>query len=75
MRDTVVDHIKTLADAHGELAESLPGDAFIQEMSVRSNPIGGQFWCVVGARESYTKAIGKRRMGWVQLFASGFSHS
>ena len=48
MRDTVVDHIKTLADAHGELAESLPDDAFIQEMSVRSNPIGRQFWWLSG---------------------------
>jgi hypothetical protein len=57
MRDTIVGHIKTLADAHGELAESLPDDAFVQKMSARSNPIGAQFWCVVGARESYTKAI------------------
>ena len=68
MRDTVVDHIKALADAHAELAESLPDDAFAQKMSVRSNPIGAQFWCVVGARESYTKGI--ESDGWV-----GFSCS
>ncbi len=68
MRDTVVDHIKALADAHAELAESLPDDAFAQEMSVRPNPIGAQFWCVVGARESYTKGI--ESDGWV-----GFSCS
>ncbi len=68
MRNTVVDHIKTLADAHGELAGSLTDDAFAQEMSVRSNPIGAQFWCVVGARESYTNAI--ESDGWV-----GFSCS
>ena len=68
MGDSVVDHIKALADAHEELAESLPDDAFAQELSVRSNPIGAQFWCVVGARESYTKAI--ESDGWV-----GFSCS
>jgi hypothetical protein len=33
----------------GALASKLPG--------IRSNSIGSQLWCVVGARESYSRAI------------------
>jgi hypothetical protein len=36
-----------------------------------SNQISGQLWCMVGARESYTKAI--EAAGW-QGFACSLSH-
>jgi hypothetical protein len=42
-----------------ELAEGLNGDALVHHIGeARSNTIGEQFWCVVGARESYSAAIG-----------------
>lgn len=68
MRETVVANAKALIEGHGELAESLPEDAFVQTLETRSNAIGEQFWCVVGARESYVTAI--ENNGW-----SGFSCS
>ena len=40
------DFVTALTDE--DLARSLPG---------RSNTIGSQFWCVVGGRESYLKAL------------------
>jgi uncharacterized damage-inducible protein DinB len=40
-----------------ELADGLPDEAFAAELSVPSNSIGQQFWCLVGARESYSRAI------------------
>jgi hypothetical protein len=41
----------------GEFAGQLPGAAFATRLDVPSNAIGEQFWCVVGARESYARAI------------------
>jgi len=63
MREQAIEHIKTLFRSHQELAEFLPEEAFGQKMSVPSNTIGGQFWCLIGARESYTKAV--KENGWV----------
>lgn len=68
MREKVIEHIQALFRAHQELAEILPEEAFGQKLSIPSNTIGGQFWCLIGARESYTKAI--KENGWV-----GFSCS
>ena len=68
MREKVIEHIKALFRAHQELAESLPSEAFGQKLSIPSNTIGGQFWCLIGARESYAKAI--KENGW-----AGFSCS
>lgn len=68
VRETVVASTKALIEGHGELAESLPEEAFAQTLDTRSNAIGEQFWCVVGARESYVTAI--ENDGW-----SGFSCS
>ena len=62
MREEVIEHIKALFRAHQELAESLPSEAFGQKLSIPSNTIGGQFWCLIGARESYAKAI--KENGW-----------
>ncbi len=52
-----------------DLAQSLPIDAFkLKLKDLPSNTIGQQFWCVIGARESYLKAIANE--GW-----AGFSCS
>lgn len=41
-----------------DLAEHLPEEAFKLDLGGQpSNTIGEQFWCVVGARESYHEAI------------------
>lgn len=68
MRQAVIDHLKTLVQGHRELAEALPTHAFNQELAEPSNTIGAQFWCVIGARESYARAI--EGDGW-----AGFSCS
>ena len=57
VRDAVVSRIRALIEGCDALAESLPDGAFIETLPARSNSIGAQFWCVVGARESYAKAI------------------
>ena len=68
MREKVIEHIKALFRAHEDLAEILPDEAFGQKLSIPSNTIGEQFWCLIGARESYAKAI--KENGW-----AGFSCS
>jgi hypothetical protein len=68
VQQAVVDDIGTLSAMLTELATSLPAESFERELSDRSNAIGEQFWCVVGARESYAAAIDSD--GWV-----GFSCS
>ena len=57
IRDTVVAHLGESFTAYRDLAGSLPKEALDQKLSIPSNTIGAQFWCVVGARESYTRAI------------------
>ncbi|MDP2011184.1 MAG: hypothetical protein Q8K11_13505 [Phenylobacterium sp.] len=48
---------KTL-DLTNALAEGLSIEALKSHNGkARSNPIGGQFWCLVGARESYARAF------------------
>ncbi|MEM8873692.1 MAG: hypothetical protein AAGD32_05475 [Planctomycetota bacterium] len=43
---------------YGDLVESIPPDALMHKLpGLASNTIGEQFWCVVGARESYARAI------------------
>lgn len=57
MRDAIVAHLGESFLAYRDLAETMPAEALDQKLSDRSNTIGAQFWCVVGARESYTRAI------------------
>ncbi|MCB1218238.1 hypothetical protein KDL44_12665 [bacterium] len=40
-----------------EMANHLPDEAFMAELPLPSNSIGDQFWCLIGARESYIRAI------------------
>jgi uncharacterized damage-inducible protein DinB len=57
MREIVIDNLRQGFERWRELAEALPDDAFRTELPLPSNSIGSQFWCLVGARESYTRAI------------------
>ena len=57
MRSVVVGEVEALAEGHSELAGHLPAEALVAKLPARSNTIGAQFWCVVGARESYTRAL------------------
>jgi hypothetical protein len=41
-----------------DLVEVIDGDALERHLGdLRSNTVGAQLWCVVGARESYSRAI------------------
>ena len=62
MRVRVIEHLNALFDMHQDLAESLPEEAFGQRLRVPSNTIGGQFWCLIGTRESFARAINED--GW-----------
>lgn len=43
---------------YDELLAELPEDALGRKLpELRSNQLGGQLWCVIGARESYARAI------------------
>lgn len=68
MRKAVIKNIGVLSQAHTEFAESLPAEAFGRSLEARSNTIGEQFWCVIGARESYADAI--ENDGWSGFICS-----
>lgn len=57
-----------MSGSYRDFVENLPESALTRQLADRSNTIGAQLWCVVGARESYTSAIDND--GWV-----GFSCS
>jgi hypothetical protein len=56
VREAVLGSIRASFPDHTEIAESLPEEAFGQRLTIPSNAIGEEFWCVVGARESHTNA-------------------
>lgn len=65
MRDRVIEHLKALFLMHRDLADSLPDEAFGQKLSIPSNTIGAQFWCLIGTRESFARALeGNGWAGW-----------
>ncbi len=68
MRQIVIEHISSMNGSYRDFIETLPEAALAQQLTDRSNTIGAQMWCVVGARESCTNAI--ESDGWV-----GFSCS
>jgi hypothetical protein len=57
MENKVIDRVRRLFRFHEELVELLPEIELTQKLKMPSNTIGAQYWCVVGARESYSKAI------------------
>src|SRR5688572_25450816 len=64
-----------LADSfrlYDDLVASLPDRALVKSLAgLPSNTIGQQLWCVIGARESYARAIAA---GQWQGFACGLRH-
>ena len=57
MRESVQEHLEAIFAMHQDLAETLPDEAFSQKLSVPSNTVGAQFWCLIGTRESFARAI------------------
>jgi hypothetical protein len=57
MREAVLGRLRKFFDSWEDLASTLPETALTSRLPAASNTIGSQFWCLVGARESYTAAI------------------
>lgn len=67
MRAVVGARLRAAMRLYGDLVVALPEEALAVNLpALPSNTIGSQLWCVVGARESYVKAI---RAGRWQGFA------
>ena len=67
MREIVHARLTLAMGLYQELVSALPAEALGMKLpDLPSNTIGSQLWCVVGARESYVKAI---RAGKWQGFA------
>ncbi|HUF15716.1 MAG TPA: hypothetical protein VMQ46_07490 [Acidimicrobiia bacterium] len=57
MADIVTDRLSATLDLTETLARHLEEDAMQSRLQGPSNTVWEQFWCVVGARESYAKAM------------------
>ncbi|MGI9609835.1 MAG: hypothetical protein ACR2NL_06035 [Acidimicrobiia bacterium] len=57
MRKLLLEDVRALFDGYGDLVETLPDISLGKKLSDRSNSIGAQLWCVVGGRESYSRAL------------------
>jgi hypothetical protein len=57
MADNVTDRLASTFDRTEDLATGLSDQAMNQRLAEPSNTVWEQLWCVVGARESYAKAI------------------
>ena len=68
MRRQAIERVVALSGAYRDLIAELPEAALARKLADRSNTVGAQLWCVVGARESYIAAI--ESDGW-----AGFSCS
>ena len=67
MREAVAARLRLAMVLYEDLVAALPEEALGMRLpELPSNSIGSQLWCVVGARESYVKAI---RAGRWQGFA------
>lgn len=56
--DVVRQSFQRSVDLYAELASELPEAALTMKLpGIPSNSIGEQLWCVVGARESFSRAI------------------
>jgi len=55
--DTLRSNIRRSIDLYEELVTELPEEALSLKLAQPSNTIGEQLWCVIGARESYCRAI------------------
>ena len=69
MRTRVLEHLSTRFRNFENLVESLESSTLTQHLEVPKNKsVGEHFWCLIGARESYTRAL--KAGGW-----EGFSCS
>ncbi len=68
MWDQIVDRVRQRFAAARELIALIPESALNQKLPIASNEISQQYWCIVGARESYARGI--QQGGW-----AGFSCS
>lgn len=58
LADVIQERIRMSMSLYDELVAELPEDALERKLpAIRSNHLGGQLWCVIGARESYARAI------------------
>jgi hypothetical protein len=57
MESLLIERLRKSFALWEDLAMHLPQEAFTTCLPVPSNMIGEQFWCLIGARESYTRAV------------------
>ena len=57
MQQLIDARLEALFDLYAEIIASLDGAQLRQSLPVPSNPIGMQLWCVVGARETWARAM------------------
>jgi hypothetical protein len=58
MRDKIIEHITARFRSYADLAEQISDAELLVKLPVPKNKeLRSHFWCVVGARESYTKAL------------------
>lgn len=58
MSKQLTKHINVMLRMYEQLAESLPPDSYGMKLpNIRSNTVGQQLWCVIGGRETWSKAI------------------
>ena len=58
MQDLIVDRLLKRFEAYADLAQTLDDDLLAQKIEVpRHKSLAEHLWCIVGARESYARAI------------------
>ena len=58
MHDNLLEiHLDESFALYDELIAALTGEGLARKLPVPSNTVGAQLWCVVGARESWARAI------------------
>ncbi len=64
MNNLLLDRIEESFNLTFDLIENLSNDLLEKKIpKIRSNTIGEQFWCIIGARQSYIKAIEHKK--WI----------
>ena len=63
MRATIIKNLNARFAAYGEMIRGIDDPGFAARVDVpKHKPLEQHLWCVVGARESYAKAL--RAGGW-----------
>jgi len=58
MRDVLIDALNKRFDSYQDIIDSVTDDELGQKLDVpKHKSLAEHMWCVVGARESYAKAI------------------